>query len=152
MDNKELVKFLLKARTNTYAGAGGKIKAVFEGSKQMEYKEGEWFYRDVFYVGKGIFAGLEAVYFKEKPIFTMSYFGNYKGMTEKETDKILRQALIENWEKTRIWKYVKWEKYGYEYTCEPDGGNSIEEIGGTEKISKKGKDIYTFYYAGGAIG
>ena len=72
-------------------------------------------------------------------------------MTEKETDKILRQALMENWKETRIWKYVEWEKDGYKYICQPSSEESIDEIGGTETISKSGKDIYTFYYAGGVI-
>jgi len=152
LSKKELVKFLLKARTKTYVGAGGKVKPVFDGSDQLEYREKDWLYRDLYYTGNGIFAGLETVYFHKKPAFTMSYFGNFKGMKEKEMDKILRQALMENWQTTRIWKYVEWKKDGYKYTCEPDGGNSIEEIGGTERISKGGKDIYTFYYAGGVIG
>jgi len=47
-NKKKLVEFLLKARTKTYAGERGGVKSALEGSKQMEYKEGDWLYRDVF--------------------------------------------------------------------------------------------------------
>ena len=82
----------------------------------------------------------------------MSYQGNFKGMTEEEMDKILREALRENWQRTRIWKKVEWGKDDYKYVCEPDFVGSIEELAGIEKIYKKDKQIYIFYYAGGIIG
>jgi len=152
MKKEELLQFLLKARMKTYAGAGGKVRPVFDGSNQLEHKEGEWFYRDLYYVGNGIFMGVEAVHFQNKPVFAMSYQGNFKGMTEEEMDKILREALRENWQRTRIWKKVEWGKDDYKYVCEPDFVGSIEELAGIEKIYKKDKQIYIFYYAGGIIG
>src|SRR3989338_9418852 len=138
-DKEEILQFLLKARTKTYAGAGGKVPAVLTGSQQLEYRKGDWLYRDVYYTGNGIFAGLEAIYLKDKPIFAMSYYGNFKKMTEEEVDKILRVALIENSQTARTWKKVRWQKDGYEYVCQPDSEGSIEELAGAEKISKDGK-------------
>lgn len=152
LNKKELLRFLLKARTKTYAGAGGGVKPALTGSKQLEYKEKSWLYRDVFYVGNGIFVGLETIYHQAKPVFGMSYYGNFKGMSEKETDRILRGALIANKEKTRTWKEVQWEKDGYQYLCQPDFGKSIDDFGGSETISKKRKEIYRFFYAAGLIG
>lgn len=152
MDKKKLLQFLLKARTKTYAGSGSGVSPSLKGSKQLEYKEGAWLYRDVFYVGKGIFTGLEVVHYQNKPVWSMSYYGNFKKMTEEETDKILRGALVANWNTARIWKYVEWQKGDYEYICQPDFGTSIEGFGGGETISKKGKDVYSFFYAAGLIG
>ena len=149
---EEVLQFLLKARTKTYAGGKGKVTPVFDGSTQLEYKEGDWFYRDLYYTGNGIFMGLEVVYLQQKPIWAMSYYGNFKKMTEEEIDKILRKALLENWQTTRTWKKVEWEKDDYKYVCEPDFEGSIEELAGTERIFKKGREVYTFYYAGGLIG
>lgn len=152
MQNKrELLNFLLKARTKTYAGKGGKVKPVFKGSDQLEYRENNWFYRDVYYTGNGIFMGLEVVHYKNKPVWAMSYYGNFKGMSEKEIDSVLRRALMENWQKTRIWKKVVWKDGNYKYICQPDFRGSIEELAGVEKILKKGKRIYSFFYAGGLI-
>ena len=151
LNKEELLNFLLKARTKTYAGGGGKVKAVFRGSKQLEYKEGSWFYRDVYYTGNGIFVGIETIYYGTKPVFAMSYWGNFKGMTEKEIDKILRKALLENWKNTRIWKRIEWKYNNYKYICEPDFKGSIEEMAGKERIFKKGKQVYSFFYRGGLL-
>ena len=151
MNKDELLKFLLKARTKTYAGEGEKVKAVLGGSEQLEYKENNWFYRDVYYNGNGIFVGLETIYYQDKAIWSMSYYGNYKGMTEEEVDKILRKALIENWETARTWQNVEWQSEDYKYICEPDFNGSIEEMAGLEKILRGGKEIYKFFYAGGIL-
>ena len=152
MLNKErLTQFLLKARTKTYAGDGEKVQLAFDGSSQLEYREGDWFYRDVYYTGPKAFMGLEAVYYQNKVVWSMSYFGNFKGMTEEELDKILRKALIENWETTRIWKKVKWEKDEYKYICQPDFEGSIDELAGLETIFRQGKEIYRFFYAGSIL-
>lgn len=150
MDKSKLEKFLLLARTKTYAGSAGKVTPAFNGSYQLEYKEEDWFYRDVYNLGNAIFVGLETVYFKNKPVWSMSYYGNFKKMSEEETDNILRGALIANKEKVRLWHEVTWEKGEYSYTC--DGYGNIDEIGGTEEIAKNGEKVYYFYYAGGLIG
>ncbi|MCG2690268.1 DUF5680 domain-containing protein [Candidatus Parcubacteria bacterium] len=152
MVNKEkLLQFLLEARTKTYAGKGGKVKPVLSGSKQLEYQEGDWLYRDIYYNGPGIFMGLEAIYFKDKAVWSMSYSGDYQGMSENEIDKILRGALLANWENTRIWKLVKWEKDGYKYTCKPCFEGSIEKMAGLEQIFKNEKQVYQFFYGGGCL-
>lgn len=151
MNKKELTNFLLKARIKTYAGKGGKVKSAFKGSDQLEYSQGKWFYRDIYYTGKGTFMGLDTVYYDNKPVWSSSYYGNYKKMTEKEIDDVLRKALIENWKTTRIWERVEWAYKNYKYICEPDFNGSIEELGGTEKIFKNNKQVYTFYYAGSIL-
>lgn len=151
IDKEKLLEFLLQARVKTYAGSGGGVEPVLAGSKQLEYKEGEWLYRDIYYNGPGIFMGLEAVYYEGKAVWSMSYFGDYQGMSEEEIDKILRGALLANWDKARIWKPVEWEKDGYKYSCCPDFEGSMEKMAGSEKILKSKKQIYQFFYAGGLI-
>jgi len=152
MDKEKLAQFLFKARTKTYAGSSGKAKPAFSGSTQLEHREKEWFYRDVYYMGNGIFMGLEVVHYQDKPVWAMSYYGNFKKMSEEEIDKILRKALLENWQTARTWKYVEWVFKNYKYVCEPDFKGSVEEMAGVEKISKQGKEVYQFFYAGGLIG
>ena len=46
---------------------------------------------------------------------------------------------------------VEWEKDNFKYICEPDFEGSINEMAGMEKILKEGKQVYTFFYAGGII-
>lgn len=150
MNKKELRGFIIKARLQTYAGEGGKVEAALSGSTQLEFSDGDWLYREVYYTGKNTFAGLEAVYFQRKPVFSVSYYGNWGEMTEEEIDNILRGALIANPE-TRLDKKVVWEKDGFMYECLPETEEGIEEVGGTERILKDGKEIYVFYYAGSKL-
>ena len=149
MDKKQLTNFLIKARSNTYAGDSGKVESVFKGSYQLEFTEGDWFYRDVYNNGNGIFVGLETIYFKDTPVWSMSYFGNYKKLSEEEVDKVLRKSLIEKQDDTRLFKEVSYENGDYKYECE--GYGEIDELGGTEKIYKNGEEVYYLYYAGGIV-
>lgn len=149
MNKDHISKFLIQARSKTYAGESGKVKPAFEDSNQLEFIDGDWFYRDVYNNGNGIFVGLETVYFKEKVVWSMSYYGNYKKLTEEEIDKVLRKALIEKKYTARLWNDISYESGDYKYTCV--GYGSIDELGGTEKIFKGDKEVYFFYYAGGVI-
>ncbi len=151
MDKEKLLQFLLKARTKTYAGGGGKVKPALKDAKQLEYQEEDWLYRDIYYTGNGIFMGLETVYYKDKAVWNMSYYGNFQKMSEAEVDSILRKALQENWQTARTWQSVEWEHDEYRYVCEPDFDGSIDEMAGSEKIFKNGEEVYYFWYAGGII-
>ena len=150
MDKNKIEEFLLKARANTYAGNAGKVEPFLQGSHQLEFKEGGFLYRDVYNQGNSVFAGLETIYFQDKPVWSMSYYGNFKAMSEEETDKILRGALIANKDRVRIYKEVTWDKDEYSYNCA--GYGDMDELGGEEQITKNGKKVYYFYYAGGFIG
>ncbi len=152
MDKKKLLAFLIEARSKTYAGSGGKVKPAFNGAYQLEYRQGDWFYRDFYNLGNAIFMGLETIYFKGKPVWSNSYYGNFKGMTEKEIDDILRQALIKNKNKTRLWHQVEWKKGNFKYVCTPDYQKGIEEVAGLEEIYKGKEKVYFLFYAGGFIG
>ena len=149
MNKNNLEKFLYAARLNTYAGDGEKVKSALSGSSQLEYADGDWLYRDVYYTGQNNFTGLEAVYYQDEPVLSMCYYGNWGDMTEKQIDDILRGALIANPE-TRSHKSISWEKDGFVYECNPDT-NSFGEISGGETISKNGEQIYYLYYAGSVL-
>lgn len=151
MDTNTLVNFLILARTNTYAGNTGEVKSVLSGHKQYEFTDGDWVYRDMYVVGNGRFVGTETVYLKSKPVWGMSYFGNFSAMTEEGADTILRKAMSANVAKTRLWHKVAWNDGEFTYHCEGIGDN-IEEIRGTEDVVLSGAKLYYFTYAGGLIG
>ena len=150
MNKTDLEKFLLNARTQTYAAAAGKTTPLLPGSVQYEYKDGDYSYRDVYYIGNGIFPGLETISYKDKPVWSMSYFGDFSTMTEEQADGMLRKALIELKDTTRLYARVEKEYQDFTYIC--DGSGSIDELRGTEEIYANHKKIYFFYYAGGFIG
>jgi hypothetical protein len=151
MVNKgRLTSFIARARTKTYAGNTGEVEPLLEGSKQFEHKENDWLYRDIYNQGNRKFAGLETVYFKGKPVWSMSYYGNFEKMTEKEADAVLRKALIDKSTKVRLWHSILYEIDQYTYINE--GSGSIDESEGSEQVEKNGKPVYYFYYAAGLIG
>jgi len=128
----------------------GKVKPLLEGARQLEHKEGNWLYRDIYNQGRGKFAGLETIYFEGKPVWSESYYGNFEKMTEEEVDKILRRALIDKASEVRIWNTVRYEMGDYLYFNE--GSGNIDELEGSERIEKNGETVYFFYYAGGFVG
>lgn len=150
IDKNKLTEFLLKARTQTYAGDTGNVEPFLEGSKQLEYSAKGWLYRDIYNIGNGKFIGLETVYFKNKPVLSMSYYGNFEKMTEKEVDKILRKALRDKWDRVRLWNSVEYKIDEYIYINE--GSGNINQFDGGERIEKNGELLYFFYYASGLIG
>ena len=151
MNSEELENFLLRARTQTYAAATGKVKSPFlPGSVQYEYTEGSFSYQDVYYIGNGIFPGLETVFFEGKPVWSMSYFGDFSKMTEEQADNMLRIALMELWETTRIYKNVVKDYGDFIYTCA--GSGNIDELSGREEIKAGRELLYFFEYNGGFIG
>lgn len=150
MDKAELQTFLLQARKQTYAAGDNKSKPLLDGSVQYQFSQDDWLYRDIYYTGNKRFAGLETVYFQNKPVWSMSYFGNFQQVSEEEADIVLRAALRDNWDKARLGQKVAWSKDSYEYGCV--GSGDMDELDGTESITKNGKQIYYFYYAGGFVG
>ncbi|MCA9332419.1 hypothetical protein KDA00_00940 [Candidatus Saccharibacteria bacterium] len=150
MDKKLLETFLLSSRTKTYAAANGKTRALLPESVQYEFSDGDFSCRDVYYIGNGIFPGLETIFYKNKPVWSMSYFGNFSKMTEEQADGMLRKALIDLWETARIYKRVEKDYGDFTYVCE--GSGSIDELQGTEEIYAGKEKVYYLYYAGGFIG
>jgi hypothetical protein len=150
MNKESLEKFLLLARSKTYAAAGGKSKSLLPDSVQYEFHEGDYSYRDVYYIGNGIFPGLETVFHKSKPVWSMSYFGDFSKMTEAQVDKMLRKALVELWQSTRMYERVEKDYGDFVYSCE--GSGSIDELEGSETLHVGNEQVYFFYYAGGFIG
>lgn len=150
IDSNKLIDFLLRSRTKTYVGNGGKVEPLLVGSRQLEYSENGWLYRDIYNIGNGKFVGLETVYSENIPIYSMSYYGNFEKMSETEVDKILRRALNDKWKEARLWNHLRYKIDGYTYLNKGSGG--IEEFVGTEKIQKNRIELYFFYYAGGLVG
>jgi len=150
MRKRELEKFLLKARAKTYVAAKGKLKPALPGSVQYEYKDGDYSYRDVYYLGNSIFPGLETVFFKAEAVWSMSYFGDFSSLTEQQTDTFLRRALLEFWKDTRIYNRVEKDYGSFRYICE--GAGTIDKLSGEEMLYVGAKKVCSFSYKGGYVG
>ena len=94
---EELAEFLVRAKKSTYAGDGREVVPERHGFKELEYKEGDWSYRDS-YAGFFIAPGQEVVRFREEPIWAMAYTGGMNQLVgnvefAKRTFKLLKLAL-----------------------------------------------------------
>lgn len=77
-DINETVLFLVRAKKNTYAGKAQEIKASRPNSHDFYYEEKEYMYYDT-YLGGEKFAGEEAVWYRDEPIWSMNYAGRVIG-------------------------------------------------------------------------
>jgi len=151
---KQLAKFLVAAKKQTYAGDGKEIKAQRPGFKELEFKQGDWYYRDS-YVGFFFAPGQEIVRYKGRPIWAMAYSGGmkqkYHGNTKFaiEVFDFLKKALS-RLVVARPFRGPKRLKIGNFLYVNNSKGN-IKDFSGEEKIFYKNKEVFRQYYIGGLI-
>lgn len=178
MDRAELARFLVEAKRNTYAALGddASVPPLLNGSKQLEYASGDFFYRDI-YFGMDFFAGQEAAELAGRPVWSMVYSG---GVTTPDMDnafvrevyrflgRALRQAELPlHWTQeapgvqdsaqpvagsssTALYRGPeRWAEGEWLYVNESSGG--LERFHGGESIYLGGKLLYELRYSGGLL-
>ncbi|MGE5386879.1 MAG: DUF5680 domain-containing protein [Betaproteobacteria bacterium] len=150
----ELLDFLVAAKRATYAAAGDNASntALLAGTKQLEYGAGGFFYRDI-YAGLLMFAGQEIVYFRDTPLWSMTYCGGTlptADMAEaRDIYAFLRQALCRV---TRAHPFRGPRRFGeaeFLYTNAIQG--NIERFHGIEHITTRNTLCYELHYSGGLL-
>jgi len=152
----ELNNFLGKAMLETYAGYGKEVPAQRFGFKELEFKQGDWEYRDS-YTGYTQSWGQEIVWLKGKPFWTQIYGGGMekefqnKFIFAHQTFNFLKKALSAGEKKQEFQprgpKEFKDKEWQYACTWEGD----ITKFKGNEKISHKEKLVFTHNFIGGLI-
>ena len=74
MEKDTIINFLLKAKKSTYAAKGAEVESSRPKSHDLKYQEDQLLYIDS-YLGGENFAGEEAVWIKETPVWAMNYYG-----------------------------------------------------------------------------
>lgn len=151
----ELIHFLLHAKRHTYAGQSDEasVAPLLPGAKQLEYYEAPFFYRDI-YFGMASFVGQETVYFRERPVWAMSYAGGVlpEISSSDEIHRIytfLRQVL-------RLVTYERPFRGPQRHHAEPyryldSTQGDIARFRGEEIILRGSKRVYDLRYAGGIL-
>lgn len=160
---EQLNNFLGKAALATYAG-GGKIVdpsrpdfvSRFPGFKELEYKEGDFYYRDS-YAGFFTSAGQEVVWFKEKPVWTQVYGGGMlpefqsdEAFTHRTFD-FLKKALSHGEEKEAFQPRGEREFVFEDWKYQCDWGGDITSFKGSEEILFKGQPVFRHDFSGGLL-
>lgn len=152
----EFSRFLMAAKQATYAGQSdtASVRPLLPGSKQLEFADGNFFYRDV-YVGMRRFAGQEIVYLSGKPVWSMSYSGGLPlhapQAAAKATYAFLRAALRALPTAFPVRGPALFEAENHRYACQHSG--SLEAFLGHEAIFEAGarSPIYELDFSGGLL-
>ena len=138
--------FLIEAKKATYAGKGPERAPWRPESHDLEYVRGDFRYIDT-YLGGEKFAGEEALWIEDKPLWAMNYVGRVLG--EGFDGDFLKEALLNV---PRDLPYRGPENYrsgDYTYTCRVEG--DFEWFTGYEEILKNNVKVYECRFHGGAI-
>lgn len=147
MDIDKMIAFLLTAKKNTYAAADNKTDSSRMNSHDYRYQDESGFtYLDSYFGGE-CFAGEEAVWLHENPVWSMNYAGRVTG--ENFNGDFLKEALMQvpaelPFRGPRI--YTKGE---YRYHCMVSG--EFIWFQGYEEIFYRDKKIYECCFHGGII-
>lgn len=145
----EMELFIVKAKKNTYAAQSGKVDSSRKNSKDLAFIEGDYHYLDS-YFGETDFSGEEIVYFKDRPVWSMNYYGKMLeyGIPEGFSET-LREAL-QNVPLDMPFRGPKeYIRDKYRYTCTVEG--NMDFFHGVENIYAVGKEVYRLFFHGGSI-
>ncbi|MCK5466518.1 XRE family transcriptional regulator [Candidatus Parcubacteria bacterium] len=151
MNTKQLNKFLVKAKINTYASGGEKQEEkLSDGSKELEFEEKEFKYRDR-YFGYNSFIGEEIVWQNEKTVWGMNYCGEIVSeiISAKQIYQFLKEALKKVTEDKPFRGPDNFKENDFEYVNKIRG--MVKKFEGRETIFYKGKSVYELSYYGGMI-
>lgn len=157
VDLDKLAKFLVKAKKGTYASINSmKIEPERPNHKELEFSEGDLYYRDS-YVGMFQAPGMEEVRLGKngETIWTMAYSGgmlpefNQNMDFAKLTFVFLKKALSLVNEKIPYRGPKKLEEGDWKYVNKVSG--NITRFIGHEKIFFKGKEVFSQDYIGGLV-
>ena len=149
MDIEQLSKFLVKAKINTYASSGeGGEKILPDGSKEFEFEEKEFKYRDR-YFGFNPFIGEEIVWQNEEVVWGMNYYGEIVSeiIPAKSIYQFLQEALKKIPDDKPFRGPDNFKKGDFEYINKVEG--IVEKFKGEETIFYKEQPVYRLSYHGG---
>ncbi len=147
-----LCQFLVQAKRHTYAGQGddATVMPLLPGTRQLEYRDGDFFYRDI-YAGIPNFVGQEIVYFHNEPIWSMSYAGGIvtqapEAPSWREVFAFLRTALLQVSDASPYRGPADIEDGDYRYHHDQQG--SFNAFWGEETVTQLGHLVYRLHYSG----
>ena len=151
MDIKKLSKFLIDSNKAGYAaGDSAKVIKNKDASSTIKYQDGDWKFHDNYFGGEP-YGGREVIFFKNKPVWIMTYYG----WVDKNVNdinivyKFLQKALMDM-PKKHPYRGPKMVKEGnLVYTNNWQG--NIKRFKGEENIKKDEKEYYKAYYMGGLV-
>jgi len=150
-----LAAFLVKAKGQTYAAQGddATLTPLLPGSRQLEYRDGPFLYRDI-YFGGAYFVGQETVYYNSSALWAMGYAGGVTSAASRPFDMkrvydflraALRQVVAER-------PYRGPRTFGQgEYRYRDESQGQFDDFWGVETIMHRDQQVYQLRYSGGLL-
>ena len=145
MDTK-VIEFLINAKKDTYAGHGAETGSSRPSSHDLHYSEGDLMYIDT-YLGSHQFAGEEALWGKDIPIWAMNYVGRV--VADGFDGDFLKEALSLVPIDMPYRGPAAHSNGEFLYRCSVHG--DFDWFNGYEEIIKKGDKVYECFFHGGSI-
>jgi hypothetical protein len=147
----QLNAFIVRAKQSTYVGSGQKLLPYRLGSHDLQFIEGDWAYHDS-YLGERDFIGQEAVYYCQKVVWAMNYFGrilNPVRITPAEAGVMIKASLSRMYAEGRF--LGGFQHSAGELTYVDTNEGDFLFFTGREWISRKGETVYELVYHGGLV-
>lgn len=144
--NQEVIDFLCRAKINCYAGGSTETQSSRPESHDLQYEEGDLKYIDT-YLGGEKFAGEEALWHKEKPIWAMNYVGRI--VAEGFSSSFLMECLRLVPKEIPFRGPLYYQNGDYAYHCIING--EFSWFHGYEEIFCRGVKVYECNFHGGYI-
>ena len=148
---EQLNTFIVHAKSATYVGGGVQSLPYRPGSHDLQFHEGSFSYLDS-YFGGADFIGQEVVYFREKPVWAMNYYGRIlepDRIAPAETGHVIQQSLSEMYRQGRFLGGFEHAVGNSRYIDRSEG--DVASLTGVERIERDGVEVYRLVYHGGLI-
>lgn len=150
-DINELNAFIVRAKAATYVGDGEQVTPCRLGSHDLRFTDGDWAYHDS-YFGGADFIGEEVVYFAEKPVWAMNYYGRIVRddlLTGPEAGQMIKASLSRMYREGRFLGGFEHMENDLTYVDASEGNAS--NFHGREFIRRGQEIAYELVYHGGLI-
>jgi hypothetical protein len=146
-----LNRFIVRAKSISYVGNGQPVSSFRPASHDLKFTDGDWIYIDSYFGGRD-FIGEEVVYFKEKPVWAMNYYGRILRpdlITPSQTGQVIKASLSKMYLEGRFLGGFQHQHEDFTYMDASEG--QVASFHGWESISKAGEVAYELFYHGGLI-
>lgn len=143
---QEIRMFLVRAKNSTYISGNHSIPPTKPNSCDYRYSEGDYTYMDS-YLGNEHFAGEEAVWIKNIPVYAMNYYGQI--LNSNFNSDFLKEALSLASLESPYRGAEFYQNGDYSYHCQIYGDFDCFE--GEEKIYCKQEKVYMCIFHGGSL-
>jgi len=148
---EQLNSFIVRAKAATYVGGGAKSLSYRPGSHDLQFHDGPFAYLDSYFGGKD-FLGQEVVYYEDKPVWVMNYYGRILEpgrITGAETGQVIQESLSKMYQEGRFLGGFEHATPLGHYVDTNQG--DLTAFTGQEWITRDQVKVYELVYHGGLV-